>query len=1160
MKNNKKKIVNTIVLALLMSNPVISEAGSEIIVSNEKKPVFNVYFYDQNEHPTNMFNPNDPKSEYTLSDNLKQGIANGMQYWADILGAKSINPVDVIVMTKDEPNAYANNINLDKGKITVDNYTKWALQKGMQLPNITQIKNFKGCKSGFLELYIGKNISASRNGSEHGWYIDTESVIPTNEQAADFIGTIRHEMAHALGILCYREPLEDARGNDLQDRYGTYLYKFSDGSHDTTEWNMHLMDQNGNMAKPGMEIITSAEFNHRHDKDPNLKTEDFFIVDNYKDNAINDFDNPLYGKAFFIGKNVSEVLNGAKFNDVDGLPITTWEDNAPEFSHINTNGMMGHVSYSNYTNFLEAELAVMQDLGYQIDRKNYYGYSMYDNNKKITIKQGFSARSEDGKYYLPNEYNTSSLGVGLHIYGSNNYVTQAGDILTAGTGAVGIRVDGANNLLVIDKDTKIHADGKRGIGVLVAYGGNHVINQLGDVSALGEKGNALQFDFGSSTNGAADEYRGSYIRYIRRTNDGAITEGRNFPFNSLNRFYPKALELRNELVSEYNIKGTVSGQNNAIYIGKNAFVKDINILPGAAINGDITSDWKHFDTEEKIYDASRPTMEKLVIQYDYGAYDYDEYIPPLVTNLNFANNMFYNGKISGNDNLRIRVESDKLTYTGVADVVSVKVDKGATLLGGTYKLNDMTDKMASGFMDNKTGRFVNNGTIGALPPKDQDSFMKIDGDLISKGAIYFSANGEYQTRIDITGVFIDKGTTLIIDEQGKYKPNHVYGPAVSQNGQGLDIKYLNQYARKPLYQTAMLTAKLHDNNLVFTLNNNLGELTDEQDIALKSINSMYEKLPDEKQEELLDFYNHSADKAKSILSDIIPRELADNINLVQKNTVMDTVVKQIDNTTDSNDFWVTTSRDWRNIGHDKKAISNAISIGKNIADNHIDKGFVLTQNTINYDGISAKNKTHDCRIGVYQKWNKHDNESYAYADIGYEKINSKRILPSLQTTAQGKTNGYIVEVGGQYKQKSKEDKIWNITPYVNGQISYYKQGKYEEAGAGVYNYQIQDFDNLYCAIEPGVELKCELENSEYGISIGYKNIVKGTSPKIEYTFADDKENIYNIKGKQDSHFLKIGADLKHKLSSNWQVKSNVSWEKGQQEKNLSWDLSLNYEW
>lgn len=1160
MKNSKKNIINTIVLATLLGSPTISEAESNITVFGENKPIFNVYFYDYNEHPKNMFNPNDPKSEYTLSDNLKQGIATGMQYWADILGKKAINPVDVIVMTKNEPNAYANNINLNRNKLTVDDYTKWSLQKGMQLPNITKIRDFRKHQAGFLELYVGKELSGKRNGSEHGWYIDAESVIPTNEQAADFMGTIRHEMAHALGILCYREPLEDARGNELQDRYGTYLYKFTDGNYDSTMWNSHLMDQNGNMAKPGMEIITSAEFNHRYNANNNLKAEDFFIVDNYKDNANDDIDNPLHGKAFFIGKYVSEVLNGAKFNDIDGLPLTTWEDNAPEFSHINTSGMMGHVSYSNYTNFLEAELAVMQDLGYEIDRKNYYGYSLYDNNKKITVNQGFSARSEDGTHYLPNEYNTSNLGVGLHIYGSNNYVTQVGDILTKGTGAVGVRLDGANNLLVIDKDTKVHADGKRGIGVLVSYGSEHIINQLGEVSALGAGGNAIQFDFGSSTNGAADEYRGSYIRYIRRTKDGIITEGRNFPFNSLSRFYPKALELRGELVSEYNIKGTISGQNNAIYIGKNAFVKDINILSGAVINGDITSDWKHFETDEKIYDAPTPAMENLAIQYDYKEYDYDTYIPALVTNLNFANNMSYNGKISGSDNLRIKVESDKLAYSGIADVVSVKVDKGATLLGGTYKLNDMTDKMASEFMDNKMGRFINKGTIGALPPTDKDSFMKIDGDLISNGAIYFSANGKHQTHIDITGVFIDLGTTLIIDEQGKYKPNHIYAPIVSQNGQALDIDYVNKSAKRPLYQTAMLNGNLYNNNLVFTINNNLGELNEEQHIAFKSLNSMYEKLPDEKQEAMLDFYNYSADKAKSILSEIVPKESVDNINLVQKNTVMDTVVKQIDNATGTSDLFVVSTKEQRSINHDKNAISNAISIGKNIHDNNVDKGFIFMQNTINYDGISAKNKTNDCRIGLYQKWDKDNSKSYVYANIGYEKINSTRILPSLETKAKGETKGYIVEIGGQYKQRNKDDKSWNISPYVNGQMSYYKQNKYEESGAGVYDYQIQDFDNFYCAIEPGVELKRKLENSEYGISIGYKNIVKGTSPKIEYSFADDKENIYNIRGKQDSHFLKIGAELKHKLSSNWQVKSNVSWEKGQQEKNLSYDLLLNYEW
>ena len=57
----------------------------------------------------------------------------------------------------------------------------------------------------------------------------------------------------------------------------------------------------------------------------------------------------------------------------------------------------------------------------------------------------------------------------MHIYGSNNNITQAGDIFTNGAGAVGVRVDGVNNTITVAKDTEIHADGSYNDGVLIAY-------------------------------------------------------------------------------------------------------------------------------------------------------------------------------------------------------------------------------------------------------------------------------------------------------------------------------------------------------------------------------------------------------------------------------------------------------------------------------------------------------------------------------------------------------------------------------------------------------------------------------------------------------------------------------------------------------------------
>jgi len=146
--------------------------------------------------------------------------------------------------------------------------------------------------------------------------------------------------------------------------------------------------------------------------------ENIFVVDNTSE-AKNSGKIYLY----FAGDNVTEALDGKTFTrgdgqQISGIPINLWESNHPDFAHIELErSMMSHQNYRSYVNFMEAELAALQDIGYNIDRRNFYGRSIYNDGLTLTNYQGFSAR-ENGEYV--DGYNNSTFGIGLHVYGSNN--------------------------------------------------------------------------------------------------------------------------------------------------------------------------------------------------------------------------------------------------------------------------------------------------------------------------------------------------------------------------------------------------------------------------------------------------------------------------------------------------------------------------------------------------------------------------------------------------------------------------------------------------------------------------------------------------------------------------------------------------------------------
>ena len=497
------------------------------------------------------------------------------------------------------------------------------------------------------------------------------------------------------------------------------------------------------------------------------------ITDNHSDRS-NTFD--LYSKeerdklglgesdagVYYTSENVQDVLQGATiyYHDqlhfekpvgVNGLPVNGWEEGVAELSHIELqNSLMSHQYWRNWNTFMEAELAVLQDLGFDIDRRDWFGYSVYNSGITFVNTNPYYARNGDGTGWIEGVANDNPWGVGLHIYGRKNDITQAADILTSGTYALGIRVDGTNNTLRIAPDVQVRSDGDYGYALAVTYGKNHHIVHQGTLAADGAYGVGAMFSFGDNTIGETTEQRGSYI-YDPATDEdlGADTIG-----------------LDGALVSSFDVAGSLSGTRAAIYIDDSALVSNINIMNGASLSGNIVSLWNPMADRVQFYqDGLRltdpeqvtvDTVNKMVTHLTFGL-KADETGAAIEETSDEKFCLFYTGNIYGGwddyENtpvtaaMTMDVKGGELVFNGSANVLSVTVDEGATLSGeGRYNLaalytlldgQEVSDDVFFSY-----GTFINNGT---LSPGNGIGTMEINGafEMGEKGnvVIEFGADG-----------------------------------------------------------------------------------------------------------------------------------------------------------------------------------------------------------------------------------------------------------------------------------------------------------------------------------------------------------------------------------------------------------------------------------
>ena len=651
-----------------------------------------------------------------VDDQALSCVRAGFDYWVRLLAPQAVNtrPVSILLFHDNEENAGAISFPREEfegltflaAALTLEDYEA-RLQRFLATTDDEALAGVTPSSFTAAAIEIGSM----------DWHYGPLTALPENGDETHLTGTMVHELAHALGIGAYASTNES--GSPIFDKNTFGL------------WSEGLHDMHGTQAQAGMEISIGGGEGNDSGK---------FVLANEGSNS----------GVYFTGDNVREVLDegtelsfpesgdDSSFDDtVPGLPVNGAEGGEPELSHIELqNGLMSHQMWRNWSTFMEAELAVLQDLGLKFDRKQLFGHSIYASGSETALREftntnGYFAR-ENGSWVegTPNE---TPLGIGLHIYGSYNDVTQVADLLTIGEEAVGIRVEGVGNKLTVAQGTRIQADGAGGSALLVSYGKDHTITLKGEATALGEGGIAARFDFGDNMLGNSLEYRGSWMWVTtQETEDeegtgedegdtgGDAGDGTGDETGSEQVIHEEVLsKINGALVKAFNVSGSLKGSAAAISIAENAFVEEINILSGAELEGDIVSHWD--PDNEKLAEENKGHYTTLT----FGRAVNEDGTPQEGTkneegsttwagDENFS--LDYAGNIDGFKSINMTHVAGRLSLSGSINVHTLENNDFLALTGSDVRLPQVTvaDKFVNAADATLETGFDGNGEVNSI--------------------------------------------------------------------------------------------------------------------------------------------------------------------------------------------------------------------------------------------------------------------------------------------------------------------------------------------------------------------------------------------------------------------------------------------------------------
>ncbi len=509
------------------------------------------------------------------------------------------------------------------------------------------------------------------------------------------MSTVIHEMGHALGIITNMEPTnkDGSRGKYNQ----------------ITAWDSHVRDVFGKPAKTGMLIANNANSGNQ------ANVFQFFGSDTAPAN---------YRYPVFRGEHVDALTGGA------GMPVmggSTWTDSGAGIDGGNSLGhpglMQSIMSYGIVRNmpFSELELAMFQDLGYEMDRSDFFGKSYY-------YRVGGDSQTNTLGFGSAANPNSAILGLGLHVMRNNLNLTQAADIHAGGYAGGGIRIDGVGNTLAVPAGVTVAADSQNGTGLLVSYGSDNRVDLNGTLRAREAGGIAAHFGI------IAADYRvASYMPNYSGITTFVDSEGvtKAVPIQERHELLTASRDLGGPLVRDFNVGGTLQGRQAAIQIERDSHVAALNFRDGSAVSGNVTSAWARNSQGGTNYSTT----------LTFGNADGNGNMR-LDGNIVWkSDNTYVKNQGAAVNSLDVEQDGGTLTYNGNANVYKWRVGDNATLKG---KNNIRIEGPGQALV-----------CAGSISPGDDDGIgsIAIDGDFILEagGALDMQFDADRFDSLIITG-------------------------------------------------------------------------------------------------------------------------------------------------------------------------------------------------------------------------------------------------------------------------------------------------------------------------------------------------------------------------------------------------------------------------